>query len=189
MARRRAAAAVRIRQQAHEVSTRSPPRSHGRISRLASNRGSTSNTLMLRGIFMPAGVSQEQVDFYIDLLKKVRETPEWKEFKEKAAFNEAFMTRQQFAKWVKDAEAKHKSLMQKPGSSRRSDRGNRIGSRVHGRPRRRPLRETAVGDAPGPERGDSNVDESSASGNDGRSVASDADWSESACVWSRSAAV
>src|ERR671927_413857 len=34
--------------------------------------------LMLRGIFMPAGVTQDQVDFYVDLLKKVRETPEWK---------------------------------------------------------------------------------------------------------------
>ncbi len=35
--------------------------------------------LMLRGIFMPAGVSQEQVDYYVDLFKKVRETPEWKD--------------------------------------------------------------------------------------------------------------
>ena len=31
--------------------------------------------LMLRGIFMPPGVTQEQVDFYIDLFKKVRERP------------------------------------------------------------------------------------------------------------------
>src|SRR5687767_7263363 len=30
--------------------------------------------LMLRGIFMPAGVKQDQVDYYINLFKKVRET-------------------------------------------------------------------------------------------------------------------
>ena len=30
--------------------------------------------VMLRGIFMPAGVTKDQVDFYVDLFKKVRET-------------------------------------------------------------------------------------------------------------------
>ncbi len=33
---------------------------------------------MLRGIFMPPGATKEQVDYYLDLFKKVRETPEWK---------------------------------------------------------------------------------------------------------------
>jgi tripartite-type tricarboxylate transporter receptor subunit TctC len=70
---------------------------------------------MLRGIFMPAGVSQDQVNFYIDLFKKVRETPDWKEFTEKAAFNQSFMTGQEYVKWLTDAEAKHKSLMEKAG--------------------------------------------------------------------------
>jgi len=70
---------------------------------------------MLRGIFMPAGVSQDQVNFYIDLFKKIRETPDWKEFTEKAAFNQSFMTGEPFVKWLTDAEAKHKSLMEKAG--------------------------------------------------------------------------
>ncbi len=48
--------------------------------------------LMLRGIFMPPGVTQEQVDFYVELFKKLRTTPEWKEFMEKGAFNQTFMT-------------------------------------------------------------------------------------------------
>src|SRR5262245_11643283 len=34
--------------------------------------------LMLRGIFMPPGATPDQVAYYIDLFKKVRETPEWK---------------------------------------------------------------------------------------------------------------
>ncbi|HEY9548777.1 MAG TPA: tripartite tricarboxylate transporter substrate-binding protein, partial [Kiloniellaceae bacterium] len=43
--------------------------------------------LMLRGIFMPADVEQDAVDYYIELMKKVRETPEWKDFMAKGAFN------------------------------------------------------------------------------------------------------
>ena len=70
---------------------------------------------MLRGIFMPGGVSQDQVNFYIDLLKKVRETPDWKDFSEKAAFNQSFMSGPEFVKWLEAAEAKHKSLMEKAG--------------------------------------------------------------------------
>ncbi|MBS0321320.1 MAG: tripartite tricarboxylate transporter substrate binding protein [Proteobacteria bacterium] len=71
--------------------------------------------LMLRGIFMPGGVTQEQVDFYVDLLKKVRETPEWKKFSEDAAFNDSWMTGKQFADWVAKAEAEHKALMTEAG--------------------------------------------------------------------------
>ena len=42
---------------------------------------------MLRGIFMTPGATQDQVDYYVDLFKKVRETPEWKNFMAKGAFN------------------------------------------------------------------------------------------------------
>jgi putative tricarboxylic transport membrane protein len=71
--------------------------------------------LMLRGIFMPGGVPQEAVNYYIDLLKKVRETPDWKDFTEKAAFNQSFMTGPQFVSWLNDAEKKHHDLMEKAG--------------------------------------------------------------------------
>ncbi len=71
--------------------------------------------LMLRGIFMPGGVTQDQVDFYVDLLKKVRATPEWKKFSEDAAFNDSWMTGKQFTDWVAKAEAEHKALMTEAG--------------------------------------------------------------------------
>jgi len=71
--------------------------------------------LMLRGIFMPGGVTQDQVNWYIDLLKKVRETPDWKEFTEQAAFNQSFMTGPDYVKWLTDAETMHKGLMEKAG--------------------------------------------------------------------------
>jgi tripartite-type tricarboxylate transporter receptor subunit TctC len=70
---------------------------------------------MLRGIFMPAGVDQAAVDFYIDLFKKVRETPEWKEFMVKGAFNQTFMTGDEFKTWLTGAAALHKDLMAKAG--------------------------------------------------------------------------
>ena len=71
--------------------------------------------VMLRGIFMAPGVTQEQVDFYIDLFKKVRALPEWTKYTEDAAFNTSFMTGKEFVDWVGKAEATHKSLMQEAG--------------------------------------------------------------------------
>ena len=52
--------------------------------------------LMLRGIMTAPGVSQDAVDYYVKLLKKVRATPEWKAFMEKGAFNQSFMTGAEF---------------------------------------------------------------------------------------------
>ena len=71
--------------------------------------------LMLRGIFMPAGVTKDQVDFYVDLFKKVRETPEWKKFMEDGAFNQTFMSGPDYAKWVEKAENTHRELMREAG--------------------------------------------------------------------------
>jgi putative tricarboxylic transport membrane protein len=71
--------------------------------------------LMLRGFFMPPGVSQEQVNFYIDLFKKVRETPEWKKLMNDGAFNQSFMTGQEFIDWVAKEEKRHEDLMKAAG--------------------------------------------------------------------------
>jgi len=71
--------------------------------------------VMLRGIFMPKGVTQEQVDFYIDLFKKVRETPEWKTLMNEGAFNTTFMTGAEYAKWVEGEEKRHADLMKEAG--------------------------------------------------------------------------
>jgi len=70
---------------------------------------------MLRGIFMPAGVTQEQINFYVDLLKKVRETPEWKKFMEDGAFNTTFMTGKEYTSWVQKNETLHRDLMKEAG--------------------------------------------------------------------------
>jgi putative tricarboxylic transport membrane protein len=70
---------------------------------------------MLRGIFMPAGVKQDVVDFYVDLFKKVRETPEWKKFMQDGAFNQTFMAGKDYLNWVCKAEATHIELMKEAG--------------------------------------------------------------------------
>jgi tripartite-type tricarboxylate transporter receptor subunit TctC len=70
---------------------------------------------MLRGIFMPAGVTKEQVAFYVGLFQKLRETPEWKTFMERGAFNQTFMTGDDYAKWVAVAEKTHFDLMKEAG--------------------------------------------------------------------------
>jgi putative tricarboxylic transport membrane protein len=77
--------------------------------------GVDTDYVMLRGIFMAPGVTQEQVDFYIDLFKKVRATPEWKAFMEKGAFNQTFMTGKEFNNWLTLNEALHKQLMTEAG--------------------------------------------------------------------------
>ena len=71
--------------------------------------------LMLRGIFMAPGVTQEQTDYYVELMKKVRATPEWKKFMEEGAFNQSFMAGADFARWVANEDIRHRLLMQEAG--------------------------------------------------------------------------
>lgn len=77
--------------------------------------GIPTDYVMLRGIFMAPGVTPDEVAFYADLLKKVRETPEWKEFMEKGAFNTTALSGPEFVKWLTAAEATHKQLMTEAG--------------------------------------------------------------------------
>jgi putative tricarboxylic transport membrane protein len=71
--------------------------------------------LMLRGIFMAPDVKPEHVAFYVNLMQKVRATPEWKKFMEEGAFNQTFMAGADFARWVANEEVRHRLLMQEAG--------------------------------------------------------------------------
>ena len=77
--------------------------------------GVPTDYVMLRGIFMPPGVTPEQVNFYVELFRKVRETPDWKEFIERGAFNNTMMTGKEFAGWVEKNETLHRNLMKEAG--------------------------------------------------------------------------
>lgn len=77
--------------------------------------GLAADYIMLRGIFMPPGVSKDQVDFYVGLLRKVRETQEWKDYAERGALNQTTMSGDDFSKWLGTAETMHRNLMKDAG--------------------------------------------------------------------------
>ena len=70
---------------------------------------------MLRGVFMPAGVSQDVVKYYVDLFAKVRGTAEWKKLMEDGAFNQTTMAGKEYVDWVAKAETLHRNLMAEAG--------------------------------------------------------------------------
>jgi len=77
--------------------------------------GVPTSYTMLRGIFMAPGVTKDQLEFFAAMLKKVRETPEWKDYMEKGAFNQTSITGDEFVKWLGNAEKQHRELMKEAG--------------------------------------------------------------------------
>jgi tripartite-type tricarboxylate transporter receptor subunit TctC len=77
--------------------------------------GVKTDYVMLRGIFMAPGVTAEQTAYYVDLLKKVRETPDWKDFMEKGAFNQTALKGDDYRDWVAKEESRHYQLMKEAG--------------------------------------------------------------------------
>ena len=71
--------------------------------------------LMLRGIFMAPGVTEAQRNYYVTLFGKVRETPEWKEFMERGAFNQTALKGDDYRDWVAKEEQRHYQLMKEAG--------------------------------------------------------------------------
>jgi tripartite-type tricarboxylate transporter receptor subunit TctC len=71
--------------------------------------------LMLRGFFMAPGATPEQVAYYVDLMKKVRATPEWAQLMKDGAFNQTALSGPDFLKWVENAEKVHEGLMKDAG--------------------------------------------------------------------------
>jgi len=70
---------------------------------------------MLRGIFTAPGVKPDQVKFYVELLTKVRATPEWQEFMEKGAFKQTTLAGEPFVAWLGKEAARHRQLMSEAG--------------------------------------------------------------------------
>ncbi len=79
------------------------------------SQGLNMDYLMLRGIFMSPKATPDQVNYYVELFKKVRETQEWKDLMANGAFNQTFMTGAEYTKWVEAAEKTHRELMKEAG--------------------------------------------------------------------------
>ncbi len=71
--------------------------------------------MMLRGIFMPGGVTQDQVNYYVGVLRKIQDTAEWKDLMAKGAFDTTSLEGKAYADWVAREEARHVSLMKGAG--------------------------------------------------------------------------
>lgn len=73
--------------------------------------GIPAQYLMLRGIFMTPQATPDQVAFYVQMLGKVRELPEWRDFMAKGAFRQTAMNGQPYQAWLDRAESYHRVLM------------------------------------------------------------------------------
>jgi putative tricarboxylic transport membrane protein len=82
---------------------------------ICKSQGFDVEYLMLRGIFTVPGATNDQVDHYVGVLKKVRESAEWKSLMSEGAFNPTFMTGNDFASWVGKEEERHGALMKEAG--------------------------------------------------------------------------
>ncbi len=71
--------------------------------------------LMLRGIFGTPDMPKEAVDWYQGFLKKVYETPEFKDYLNQGALKPSWLTGAEYVKWLEAAEMQHKDLMVKGG--------------------------------------------------------------------------
>ena len=86
-----------------------------KIPSMKEDTGVDMSYLMLRGIFAAPGITKEQQDFYVDVLKKVTETPEWKKYIADNGLMASFLSGPDYAKWVGEQEVLHKELMTKGG--------------------------------------------------------------------------
>ncbi len=75
--------------------------------------GKDVSYLMLRGIFMAPGVTKEQQEFYVNLMKKVTETPEWHKYVSDMGLKGAYLSGPEYVKWLNEKEAQTKELMVK----------------------------------------------------------------------------
>jgi tripartite-type tricarboxylate transporter receptor subunit TctC len=77
--------------------------------------GADISYLMLRGIFGPPDMPKDALAWYQALLKKVYETPEFKDYLNQGALKPAWETGPEFVKWLGGAEELHRELMTKGG--------------------------------------------------------------------------
>ena len=55
-----------------------------------------------RTVWLPGKVTADQAAFYVELMKKVQATPEWKDYIEKSSQTDTFLAGDDFAKFMKD---------------------------------------------------------------------------------------
>jgi putative tricarboxylic transport membrane protein len=87
----------------------------GEIPTVKEALGVEIDYLMLRGIFGAPRMPADALAFYQGMLKKVFETPEFKNYLEDGALKAAWSTGPEFVKWLEEADGMHRELMKKGG--------------------------------------------------------------------------
>ncbi len=71
--------------------------------------------LMLRAMFLPGKVTEEQKAFYVNLFQKVTQTPEYRDYMEEQALKPIFLTGKDMLKFLEEDDALNRSLMMEAG--------------------------------------------------------------------------
>ena len=71
--------------------------------------------LMLRAFFLPAKVPAEATAFYVDLMKKITQTAEFKDYMEKQALKPIFLTGKDMLQFLEEDDKVNSSLMNEAG--------------------------------------------------------------------------
>lgn len=71
--------------------------------------------LMLRGFFAAPGITKEQQDYYVNTLKKVAETPEWKKYVSDNGLMDAYLSGTEYVKWLEGKDTTTMDFMIKGG--------------------------------------------------------------------------
>jgi tripartite-type tricarboxylate transporter receptor subunit TctC len=71
--------------------------------------------LMLRAMFLPGKVTPEQTAFYVDLFRKLAQTPEYKDYMEKQALKPVFLTGKEMITFLEEDDTLNKNLMTEAG--------------------------------------------------------------------------
>lgn len=69
--------------------------------------------LMLRGIFAAPDITKEQQEYYVNVMKKLTETPEWSKYISDMGLKNAFLTGPAFVTWLEQKDKMTKDLMVK----------------------------------------------------------------------------
>ncbi len=77
--------------------------------------GKDLSYMMLRGIFMAPGVTKEQQEFYVNVMKKVTETAEWKKYITDNGLKATFLSGPDYVKWLQEKSDLMLSLMEQGG--------------------------------------------------------------------------
>ena len=70
---------------------------------------------MPRTVWLPAKVPADAVTFYTDMLKKVSESPEWREYAERTVQTARFMAGDELKSFIADDDSKNKKVFEREG--------------------------------------------------------------------------